>query len=96
VACSTTPSANVDAKSMNYISYPHEIPLSKVNKLIIEAGEEDGWRMTPFKENALIAEKIGDNSTEAVTVYFSTTAFHLSPENSDLADVIEEKLDTVK
>jgi len=96
VACSTTPSANVDAKSMHYISYPHEMPLSKANKLILEAGEEDGWRMTPFKENALIAEKIGDNSTEAVTVHFTTTSFHLSPSNSDLADAIEEKLDSVE
>ena len=30
----------------------------KVHKIIKEAGEENGWKMTEFKSNAMIAEKI--------------------------------------
>ena len=94
IACSTTPSANMDARSMDYVHFSHSMPLKKVNKLIKEAGEEAGWRMTEFKESALIAEKIGDDSEEAVTINFSNNSFHLTPANSDLQDAIEDKLNS--
>ncbi len=96
VACSTKPTPDMDVKSMDYIHFSHEIPLKKVNNLIKEAGEEAGWRMTEFKENSLIAEKIGDGVTEAVSVNFSTTSFHLTPANSDLQEAIEDKLESIE
>ena len=96
VGCSTSSGPQVDAQSADYIQFTHEMPLKKVNKLIMQAGEEDGWRMTEFRENALIAEKTGDESTEAVTVDFSQTSFHLTPDNSDLESAIEDKLNGEK
>ena len=96
IGCSTSSSPQVDAKSADYIQFSHEIPLKKVSKLIMQAGKEDGWRMTQFKESTVIAEKIGDESAQAVTVNFSQTSFNLAPYNSDLANAIEAKLNGMK
>jgi predicted small secreted protein len=91
VSCSATSGTDVDAKTENYTKFK-EMPLKKVHTLIVQAGEEDGWRMTEFKENEIIAEKTDDGDTKAVTVDFSQNSFNLSPEDSDLKDAIEEKL----
>ncbi len=64
----------------------------KVATLITEAAKQNKWRITPFKYNELIAEKIGDASNDAVTITFSTHSFKLFPENSDLQDIISEAL----
>ena len=91
VSCSSTSGPGVDAKTADY-TYFEDMPLTKVHKLIVEAGEENGWRMTEFKENELIAEKTDDGETKAVTVEFSEHYFHLTPDDSDLEDAIEDKL----
>ncbi|SFV70088.1 hypothetical protein MNB_SM-6-671 [hydrothermal vent metagenome] len=89
-ACSTTTQG--DIKSINYTHFKQR-PLKKVHKLIVQAGQEDGWRMTEFKENELIAEKTENGKTKAVTITFSQNYFHLSPEDDDLEDAIENKLE---
>jgi len=91
VSCSATSGVEVDAKTADYTHF-NTIPLKKVHKLIVEAGEEDGWRMTEFKENELIAEKTEDDETKAVTISFSENSFNLDPNDSDLEDAIEDKL----
>jgi predicted small secreted protein len=90
-SCSATTGTDVDAKTLNYTHFKH-MPLSKVHNLIYKAGQEDGWRMTEFKENQLIAEKTEGGQTKAVTIEFSQDSFNLSPTDSDLKDAIEEKL----
>jgi predicted small secreted protein len=92
-ACSTTTQGpQADVKKADYVYFKKSMPLHKINKQIIKAGEEDGWRMTEFKENALIAEKTeGDGDTKAVTITFGEDYFTLSPENDDLKDAIEDK-----
>jgi len=90
VSCSAT--NGVDAKEAGYTHFK-TMPLKKVHKAIVEAGEENGWRMTEFKENAIIAEKTeGEGDTKAVTVKFSENSFAIDPENSNLEDAIEDKL----
>jgi hypothetical protein len=93
VSCSATSGVEgVGESSENYTHFK-AMPLSKVHQLIVEAGEEDGWRMTEFKENSIIAEKTeGDGDTEAVTVNFTENSFYIEPENGDLEDAIEDKL----
>ena len=61
----------------------------KVHKIIKKAGEEDGWSMTEFKNNAMIAEKDG----EAVTVTFDKHSFDLSPTNSSLNSTLSNALE---
>ncbi len=91
VGCSTKPSPNTD-----YVQLSHRIPLAKVHQLIVNAGEEDGWIMTEYTDYAVLAEKIKNQSSTAVTVHFSEDSFHLSPNNSDLESAIEDKLNGTK
>jgi len=91
VSCSATNGANVDVKTADYTHFQN-MPRNKVHKLIVEAGEESGWRMTEFKENELIAEKTESGETKAVTIKFSEDSFTITPNDGDLEDAIEEKL----
>ncbi len=61
----------------------------KVYKIIKKAGEEDGWSMTEFKNNAMIAERDG----ETVTVTFDKHSFDLSPSNSSLNSTLSSALE---
>jgi hypothetical protein len=96
VACAGTPKYDNDVQHANYVRITHPMPLKKVHDIIKEAGEQAGWRMTEFKDNALIAEKISDEQSNAVTIDFSTDSFHLNPQNSELQDAIAEKLNSAK
>jgi len=91
VSCSATHGVETDTKTVDFTHFK-EMPLKKVHKLIVQAGEEDGWRMTEFKENEVIAEKTEDGKTKAVTVDFAEDYFNLDPNDSDLQNAIEDKL----
>jgi len=95
-ACSTTPKVQGDVKQEDYVKIEKLMPLKKVHTLIKEAGEQDGWRMTEFKENALVAEKFTNDSSKAVTIKFSQSSFYLTPEDSELESAIAEKLNADK
>jgi len=58
-------------------------------KSVVEA---DGWIVTEFKSNALIAEKIGESDPVAVTVTFNNKSFSISPVNNELEDVLNRAL----
>ncbi len=87
-ACSMTGTSPEDHTNIT----KENLTQKKVATLITEAAEENGWRVTPFQYNALIAEKVGDASTQAVTITFSTDSFELSPANSDLQEILSEAL----
>ncbi len=92
-ACSTTSMNAEDVKTASFTHLKHEMPLSKVHKLIVKAGEENGWRMTEFKENEIIAEKEENGNMKAVTITFTEDYFDISPKDSDLHEAIEKELD---
>ncbi len=92
-ACSTASVNAEDVKTASFTHLKHEIPLSEVHKLIREAGEKNGWRITEFKENELIAEKEKNGNMKAVTITFSKNYFDISPQDSDLHKAIEKELD---
>ncbi len=91
IGCSATPNPNTD-----YVQFSHKMSLSKVHQLIVNAGKEDGWIMTEFTDHTILAEKIKDQSSTAVTVHFSEDSFHLTPDNSDLKSAIEDNLNSAK
>ncbi len=91
VSCSATSGENVDAKTANY-TYFTPMPLREVHNIIKQAGEESGWRMTEFKDHEMIAEKIENGNTKAVTVDFGKNYFNIEPSNSDLDDVLTDNL----
>jgi outer membrane protein OmpA-like peptidoglycan-associated protein len=64
----------------------------KVHNIIKEAAQDAGWKITEFKYNAMIAEKINDNESKSVTITFDKDSFDISPENSDLADTLNSAL----
>jgi len=68
----------------------------KIKVLITEAAEVNGWMITEFKHNAVIAEKIGDKSSVAVTVTFENSYFDITPANSELEDIINDALNKIK
>jgi len=71
--------------------YKKHMTIEKVHKIVIKAGKEAGWKMTEFKSNAVIAEKIGSN--ESVTVTFDNSSFDISPSNSSLESAISDALE---
>ena len=74
----------------------HPIKIHYSNKelrqIIMEVGEENGWIITEFKNNALIAEKIQKGDSVALTVKFNNSSFSLQPQNSELQELITAKL----
>ena len=92
-ACSSKNVHPSDAKTMQYTNFSKKLTLKEAHKLIVKAGKKAGWRMTEFKDNAVIAEKTEDEQTIATTVYFNKDSFFVDPHNDDLQDAIEEALE---
>jgi predicted small secreted protein len=91
ISCNTRPNTDNDTKIAGYTLFQKSIPLKQVHQMIIEAGVADGWNMTEFEGNELIADKTENGITKVVNIYFSKESFKISPENSDLEDAIEKK-----
>ena len=64
----------------------------KIHSIIKKAGVENGWIMTEFKKNTLIAEKVNGNNATSVTITFDNSSFNISPANSDLENAINNAL----
>jgi uncharacterized lipoprotein YajG len=76
----------------NFATFEQHRPLKTMSSIIKKAAIEDGWRVTDFKENALIAEKFNTNNSKAVTIKFSNDSFSLEPYDDDLYDTLENAL----
>jgi len=59
-----------DVKSDEYIYIEKDISTANVDKAIMDAGTKNGWRMTKFKVNEIIAENESDSDAKAVSVHF--------------------------
>ena len=95
VGCGASNSAiptNIDAKKIGRTFMSEHMVQNKVSKLIKDAGEVAGWKMTEFKSNELIAEKSDGENTKSVTVNFDNSSFELSPHDSELQGIIETAL----
>lgn len=86
-AGASAPSSH-DAKTAESTFFTKHLTQEKAHKLILSAGEEAGWKMTEFKSNSVIAEKIDGEDTISVTISFDNDSFEIHPENSDLEDAI--------
>lgn len=91
ISCSTGLNTDNDTKIDSYTFLKKSMPLKQVHQMIIEAGVTDGWHMTEFEGNELIADKTENGMTKVVNIYFSKESFKISPENDDLEDAIEDK-----
>ena len=82
----------VEASTVEQHSINQELSQNDIHETIKRVGDEQGWIMTEFKNNTLIAEKIGDKETISVTVKFSKYNFDISPLNSELSSAITSAL----
>jgi len=85
-----------DAKISKNALYVNTYNNKKLAKAIQQAGEESGWKITKFKTNAVVAEKVNEDNTYATTLKFNNG--HVEFENAegttdsdveDLRDAIE-------
>jgi len=91
--CVSDATGTADAKTAEYIHVKNEMTIKEIHHAIVQAAQDDGWRITEFKENTLIAEKSQGGEMQAVTISFSKNYFYLSPRNSDLEDILEDTLE---
>jgi len=69
----------------------------ELREAIMEAGEKEGLKMTSFKGNAFIAERIDGDDSASATITFSRDKVVVIPETGDidaddLLEAIEEAL----
>lgn len=74
------PSAHDPSISENAL-YVNTHNNEKLSKAIHKAGEATGWKITSFKSNAVIAEKVSGDTTYASTLKFNDG--HVEFENAD-------------
>ena len=55
-----------------------------IQKAIIKVGEEHGWKITEFKSNAVIAEKIDGDDSASATVTFDDDKVIVRDESGDI------------
>ena len=92
------PSTNHNDPSINENAlYVNMHDNKKLIKAINKAGEATGWKITKFKTNALIAEKVDGDHTYASTLKFNDGHIEFENENGtsdgdldSLRDAIEE------
>lgn len=90
--CNSThgdPSVSADALYVN----THDN--KKILHAIEKAGEENGWKITEFKSNEVIAEKTDDGETVSSSIKFQDGHIEFSNDDaaSDLSSDIEEALE---
>jgi len=90
-ACSTL-AYHGDAKTEGYQHFKEKHNLKAIHKVIMKTGEEEGWRMTEFKYNSILAEKVLENETKSVTIDFTEESLVVLPEDEDLEESLIEAL----
>jgi len=70
----------------------HERTQEEMHKAIESIATNDGWDITKFKSNTLIAEKVNNENSIAVTIVFNNSSYSLTPENKDLSTVLNNGL----
>jgi len=64
----------------------------EMGRAISSSAENNGWDITKFKSNTLIAEKVENENSISVTVIFDNSSFSLSPENKELYTILSDSL----
>ncbi len=94
VNVSTTDVVNQELRIMQDTTEYKKFTQSQIHDTIKIVAEKEGWIVTEFKSNALIAEKTSDNDSISVTITFSKSTFSILPENVNLKSAIDSALKT--
>ncbi|MEA3374560.1 MAG: hypothetical protein U9Q62_12820 [Campylobacterota bacterium] len=80
-----------DAKHADAV-HVENVTVEQLHKAVMAAGEAEGWKMTEFKSNEILAEKFGDDEA-SVSIKLSRHGYEIHGDNAgDLEDAIEEQL----
>ncbi len=80
--CVTTSGVSSDAVAHKTVS------TKEMHDIIKKAAEQDGWRMTEFRGNAMIAERDG----VVTTLTYKNAGITIDPPNSSLEDTVKDAL----
>ena len=105
IGCSGTPDApdsgavsssydteHMSSMEIDALKLHNNITQEKLAIIVRGAGEEAGWRMTEFKRDTFIAEKIDGEETTSVSIKFNKEFIEITPENDDLQEAIKKAL----
>jgi len=94
IGCSQT-SFNTHNDSIEQsISITKPLTLKNIRSKIIKVGKKNGWLMTEFEENKILAEKITNNTSYVTTIFYDKKSFYTKPENSALNEILSNTLNT--
>lgn len=94
-ACSSKYDSNMLSSAAEQVGLEH-MTMDQMGSAIMAAGEEQGWKMTEFKNNEMLAEKFGDDEASASIKYddegFDVHSDSESGAVDDLKEAIMDKL----
>ncbi len=98
-ACSgeNTQTAEGTSNSRSELILHSHTKTKKIHDAIMQAGEESGLKMTEFKPNAVIAERLDGSNSASATIVFNKDKITIMKESGnigvdDLLEAIEHKL----
>ena len=91
--CGTqTPTPSISENEVVKTTINKELNQKQVHKIIAKTAKADGWKVTEFKDNEILAEKINKEDTTAVSIKFNKLSFKIIPQNSELHNLIFKAL----
>ena len=64
----------------------------EMHKLIKSLATNNGWDITEFKSNTLIAEKVENDNSISLSILFDNSSYSLSVENKELNTILDNGL----
>jgi len=97
--CNNSPQPDNPSLSQNAL-YTNVKDSSKLKTIVIKAAKEKGWRVTEFKSDALIIEKLNGDNAKSATLKIAHGSVDFedldNPDDDDIVDLKEYIEDLAK
>ncbi|MBA1438225.1 MAG: hypothetical protein FAF05_04440 [Epsilonproteobacteria bacterium] len=98
--CSSAQYSYSESDGIYHLPKSHTAKTALLHKKVMQAGEQAGWKMTPFKSDMIIGEKIVGDESMSVTISFATENITISVDNSDISsganDYVEDLIEAIE
>lgn len=87
----------MDAEASKEALYTNSHSNEKVINAIIKAGKQTNWKITEFKSNEVVAEKVGSSETvsSSIKMFDGYLEFSNNSQTSDLRSAIKSELENL-
>jgi hypothetical protein len=87
----------MDAEASKEALYTNNHSYEKVANAIVKAGKTTNWKITKFKSNEVIAEKVGSGETisSSIKMFDGYLEFSNNSQTSDLRSAIKSELENL-